>query len=265
MSARGPWLKLYESIMYEPKIRRISRERLGDLVMLWALASATQKEGRLPPLDDIAFVLRRSIDDVPQAVTSVTCDVTGDVTKHPQNPLPDRNMGTISVLNELVIAGLVEKVRGGPDGWCFAIHAWEEHQTKSSSSAERMRRHRARTSDVTSDESDGAEERRGEKKKERKKKVRSTPTPTSPAIAHPPAPPEASPDKPKLDPTKLTRDQWRSFLGGAREHRAGLGAQLGPMPGQPGCLVPADILWPSDGRDWCDWADLPRLKAEGRR
>lgn len=43
---------------------------------------------------------------------------------------------------------------------------------------------------------------------------------------------------------------WRRRLIYARDQRIWSTAKLGPMPGQPGCRVPANLLQPGDGEGW---------------
>jgi hypothetical protein len=47
--------------------------------------------------------------------------------------------------------------------------------------------------------------------------------------------------------------EWNKNLKIARElHKWDFG-KWGPMPGQPGCRVPQELLAPTDGKDWTEW------------
>lgn len=54
--------------------------------------------------------------------------------------------------------------------------------------------------------------------------------------------------------TAATEDEptWRRRLIYARDQRVWSTAKLGPMPGQPGCRVPSDLLLPGDGDGWVE-------------
>ena len=47
--------------------------------------------------------------------------------------------------------------------------------------------------------------------------------------------------------------EWEPRLKWARKHRQWGNIAWGPMPGQPGCKVPAHLLQPADGDGWTEW------------
>lgn len=104
------WFRLYDEILDDPKVQKLSADDFRTWINLLCLASRNQ--GRLPALEDIAFALRWSID------------------------------ATLAVVERLLNATLIDRVSGGPDGWGYAPHAWHERQYKSDTSTERVKRFR---------------------------------------------------------------------------------------------------------------------------
>ena len=107
------WFRSYADKLDNPKVQRLS----DALYRAWdgLLCVACRYDGVLPPLTDLAFMLRRS----PAA--------------------------TAKLIDALMQAGLLVKTERG-----IEPHDWNEWQYKSDTSKERMRRHRQRQSDVTS-------------------------------------------------------------------------------------------------------------------
>ena len=50
------WFRVYGSLVDDPKVQRLPGDLVKALLNLWCLAS--QNDGALPPLEDIAFRLR---------------------------------------------------------------------------------------------------------------------------------------------------------------------------------------------------------------
>lgn len=104
------WFRLYDDLVDDPKIQRLSGETVKALLNLWCLAS--QNDGLLPAADDIAFKLRMKPSKVEQL---------------------------LSVLGE---CGLIDSDEVG-----LRPHNWNGRQfksdTKDETAAERMRRYRA--------------------------------------------------------------------------------------------------------------------------
>jgi uncharacterized protein YdaU (DUF1376 family) len=53
--------------------------------------------------------------------------------------------------------------------------------------------------------------------------------------------------------TAVAPETWAKRLKHARTQSTWASSQWGPMPGQPGCNVPNDLLLPSDGHGWREW------------
>ncbi len=68
-------------------------------------------------------------------------------------------------------------------------------------------------------------------------------------------------DLPKPKPIENTDDAWSKRLNFARKRKIWSTAELGPMPGAQGCLVPEKLLVTSDGIGWTDIADSRRSAA----
>lgn len=108
------WFRFYDGAIHDAKLLRLSDATFRAWVTLLCVAS--KNNGTLPPAADIAVELR--------------CK-------------PALVAGWIT---ELSAAGLLDKTSDG-----FTPHNWSERQYKSDSSSERMKRHRDRKRDVTSD------------------------------------------------------------------------------------------------------------------
>lgn len=111
------WFRFYDEALDDPKVQCLDGETFKAWVNLLALAS--RHDGKLPEIKHIAFALR--IDEIAAG----------------------------SLIDRLVIAGLIDKVKGGPVGYAFAPHGWEKRQYKSDNSNERVKRYRQRSKAVT--------------------------------------------------------------------------------------------------------------------
>lgn len=107
------WFRVYDDLVDDPKVQRLSAENFRALINLWCLAS--KGEGLLPPLEDIAFKLRVSEDKATR------------------------------LLADLSKAGLLVNDETGT-----SPHKWGARQFKSDVSNERVKRHRERQRNVTS-------------------------------------------------------------------------------------------------------------------
>lgn len=102
------WLRLYDSILDDPKIQMLSDRAFRMLINLWCLAK--RRGGVIP--DDIGVLMFAF--------------------RWPEGRIRD-------TLQALISARLVERVEDG-----YAPHDWAQHQYDSDSAAERMQRYRAR-------------------------------------------------------------------------------------------------------------------------
>jgi 5-methylcytosine-specific restriction endonuclease McrA len=103
------WLRLYDDTINDPKVLKLPEALRWHWIALLCIAS--KNGGALPGLDDIAIQLR---------VTTAKA---------------------IEILAKLTKSGLLDKTETG-----FAPHNWEGRQYISDSSAERVKRHRAKRS-----------------------------------------------------------------------------------------------------------------------
>lgn len=113
-----PWFRFYRSVLHSAKLQRLKPE----LFKAWAnMLCASDDEGCLPPVDDLAFALRVG---------------------------PEKIAEWLAVLTK---AGLFEAL---PDG-NFVAHDWSEHQRDSDVSNARVQRFRDRKRNVTGNECNG--------------------------------------------------------------------------------------------------------------
>lgn len=106
------WFRLYDDLVDDPKIQRLSGETVKALLNLWCLAS--QNDGLLPAVDDIAFKLRMK---------------------------PAKVQDLLSVLGE---CGLIDSSETG-----LMPHNWDKRQFKSDVSTERVKRFRKQERNVS--------------------------------------------------------------------------------------------------------------------
>lgn len=113
MAAVSRWFRFYGEALDDPKVQRLP----APLFKVWVnlLCIASRHEGRLPPLPDLAFMLRASEASVGES------------------------------LRALKAGGLVDDDENGS-----FPHNWDARQFQSDSSAERVRRHRNAKCNVTS-------------------------------------------------------------------------------------------------------------------
>jgi hypothetical protein len=106
------WFRVYGSLVDDPKVQRLPGDLVKALLNLWCLAS--QNDGALPPLEDIAFRLRI----------------------HPAK--------AVEIVNRLGQAGLIDDEAG-----VLRPHNWDKRQFKSDGCHEWVKRYRQRERNVT--------------------------------------------------------------------------------------------------------------------
>jgi hypothetical protein len=111
------WFRFYHEALDDPKVQKLDPPDFKIWVNLLCLAC--RHDGKLPPLEDIAFALRLDL---------IACR---------------------SVLDRLSIATLIDTPKGGAIGWRYAIHGWDKRQYKSDTSTERVKRFRERSETVS--------------------------------------------------------------------------------------------------------------------
>lgn len=109
------WFRFYDDVLDDPKVQRLSPHLFKTWMNLLCLAS--KHNGKLPSNDDIAFCLRMSVQDAAQHV------------------------------DDLILASLIDIDSNGSK----SPHNWSGRQYASDSSAERMKKHRAKKRDGVSD------------------------------------------------------------------------------------------------------------------
>lgn len=118
------WFRFYNEALDDPKVQQLDPVVFKHWVNL--LCIACRHDGKLPNHDAMAFSLRLDI------------------------------IGLESLLDRLLIAGLIDVRKGGPNGSYIAPHGWEKRQYKSDTSTERVKRFRnvAVTANETAPETD---------------------------------------------------------------------------------------------------------------
>lgn len=111
------WFRFYAEVVNDPKVQKLPCEDFRAWVNLLCLAS--ENGGKIPPLSDVAFSLRMSVD------------------------------AASTVLERLSSGGLIDRMSGGPDGWHYAPHSWDKRQYKSDTSTDRVKRFRERSENVS--------------------------------------------------------------------------------------------------------------------
>lgn len=111
------WFRFYTEALNDPKVQKLDGETFKGWVNILCLAA--QNDGKLPPLEDVAFALR--------------------VTENAARTLVER----------LSNGGLIDRLNGGRNGVTYAPHGWDERQYKSDTSTDRVKRFRQRSKTVT--------------------------------------------------------------------------------------------------------------------
>lgn len=112
-----PWFRFYHETLDDPKVQKLDPVMFKHWVNI--LCIACRNDGKLPSNDDLAFALR--VDDI----------------------------ALESVLDRLLIGGLIEIRKGGENGSYIAPNGWDKRQYKSDTSNERVKRYRSAKRNVT--------------------------------------------------------------------------------------------------------------------
>lgn len=114
MSAR--WFRFYDAALHDPKVQSLS----GDLFKAWVnvLCLASTNDGKLPPINHVAFALRAS---------------------------EEHARSTLLALEE---HGLLDRI-SNQHGSTLAPHGWEKRQFKSDTSTTRVKRFRKQVQAVS--------------------------------------------------------------------------------------------------------------------
>lgn len=115
----NPWIRLYREALHDPKLVTLPDRQFRAWVNCLLIADDT---GLLPSRRDVAVHMRVSIVDI----DNLLCD--------------------------LVEAGLLDANAMSGHVTTYRMHGWKHRQYASDTSAERMRKHRAKKRDVTCDE-----------------------------------------------------------------------------------------------------------------
>lgn len=126
------WFRVYDDLVDDPKVQRLSPDLFKALVNLWCLAS--KNDGALPAAEDIGFKLRMPLEKVKKVIAA------------------------------LHDADLIETDETG-----LRPHNWSGRQFKSDVSNERVKRHRQRRCNVTLDVTATPPDTESEAETERKK------------------------------------------------------------------------------------------------
>jgi len=243
-----PWFRLQHAIKAHPKFWAIPDALVRDWLILLCCACEEDNSGRLPPPAELAFWMRRVIGKEGNYRSDIA-----------SGTLPDRSgQSAISVIEELIELGMIEKRNGGPQGWAYVIHNWDKWQYKSDSSKERTQewraknkgRHNAVTEAVTETPHASGRVRAESEQKKENSKERSNDENLDPI----------DPETGQLiDPKTgkpVTVQKWHERLLMVREHQA-WPAKWRARPGEEGCLMPASAGLTEDdkraGPGWRDW------------
>jgi hypothetical protein len=104
------WFRFYNEALDDPKVQQLDPAIFKYWVNLLCLAC--RNNGKLPSHEAMAFALRMDI------------------------------IALESLLDRLLIAGLIDVRKGGANGSYIAPHGWEKRQYKSDTSTERVKRFR---------------------------------------------------------------------------------------------------------------------------
>jgi hypothetical protein len=111
------WFRFYDDAVNDPKVQRLPGEKFKAWVNLLCLAS--KNNGVLPPLVDISYTLRLSVEKLS------------------------------ALLDELCAAGLLDPIEVSDAPMSYEPHNWSGRQFKSDVSNERVKRYRQRQRNVT--------------------------------------------------------------------------------------------------------------------
>lgn len=111
------WFRFYNEALDDPKVQKLEPFYFKAWVNLLCLAS--RNNGKIPSIENTAFALRLASKD------------------------------TETVIERLLIAGLIERFNGGLNGYHYEIHSWRKRQYISDTSTERVKRFRERSKKVT--------------------------------------------------------------------------------------------------------------------
>ena len=113
------WFRLYEEVLTDPKVQRLSDKNFKAWINLLCVASRSH-HGILPPVDDLAFALRWS------------------------------KSKTVEIFDELVRVGLFEMLPLSEANPQYYPHNWDSRQFKSDVSTTRVKRFRDKKRNVSS-------------------------------------------------------------------------------------------------------------------
>lgn len=111
------WFRFYDEVLDDPKVQALDAEDYRGWVNILCVAS--RNNGRITEGKALAFALRMSEIDAG------------------------------SLVDRLLIAGLIDRVKGGANGAHIAPHNWAKRQYKSDTSTDRVKRFRERSATVT--------------------------------------------------------------------------------------------------------------------
>ncbi len=103
------WFRFYHGVVDDPKIMHLPVHLRWSWVEIMCLSSREKIRGRVPPIDVLAFHMRKTVNAVKK------------------------------ILAELTMAGLIDEL---DDGQCLMVHAWEKRQPRSDDVKARVDRHR---------------------------------------------------------------------------------------------------------------------------
>lgn len=271
MSAR--WFRVYDDLVNDPKVQRLPDKLFKGLINLWCIASS--RGGVLPAAEDIAFVLRQPLSSVTSMLAALAAagliddDGTG-MRPHNWNGRQFKS----DVSTDRVKQHRERKRNAGSNDDETLHETPPETETETEKKTPSLRSGAKRATRLAEDWQPSAVDREFAAKQ---------------GLSEADTAREADKfrdfwiAKPGKDGTKLewaatwrswvrracemrgispaangkdaTDDDWRKRLGFARRERKWAKSRWGPMPNEPGCLVPPGLIELTDGTGWAEWGE----------
>jgi hypothetical protein len=276
------WFRLYESLVDDPKVQRLPDRLFKALINVWCIASAN--DGVLPDIETIAFKLRTKPQQAHKLLGELRSaglldddeDAPGTVRPHNWNGRQFKTDVTDPTAAERMRKYRNNK-RNGATGSGVTNPVTVTHPETDTEQREETTSLRSVAKKATRLAADWR------------------PTPEERAFARSQGLSDQDLDreadrfrdfwlgKPGKDGTKAdwpatwrnwirracemrgispaangkdaTEDDWRKRLAFARQQRKWASSRWGPMPNEPGCLVPVSMVELTDGAGWAEWGE----------
>ena len=196
------WFRLHESTLDSPKVQRLPDRLFKGWINMLCVAS--RYDGKLPPIADIAFAMRKSEEEVKK------------------------------LLAALEAAKLID--RSGDE---LLPHDWSEHQYKSDVSTNRVREFRKRKKGGSVQRDETVSRNAPDTEQSRSQASIRLGSATA-DVSRPVAPRASAPDGARAGTPPA--EPWEQRLSRYEGVSSYWSPMWGPRPGEPGCLVPDEFL-----------------------